>query len=252
MHKLARYSAAVLLSLSMAATGTMTALADETVDYSQVGPGFTDGAPVEETSQTTVIRTGEETGAATDAGTSDQTGAATDTGTADQTGAAADPGAADQTGAATDPGAADQTGAATDAGAADQTGTEGTEGQPQETPAITFTSDEEAAMRAYLRTQEFGEAIPYIGASALRNGGFWTPSFIGDDTIHNLGNGWYSIQMILRNTLGNILYRTYSSTTGWSEWVMNGAETAHLTDGSAVEAIQVRIAGVVSNDYDIY
>ena len=40
MHKLARYSAAVLLSLSMAATGTMTALADETVDYSQVGPGF--------------------------------------------------------------------------------------------------------------------------------------------------------------------------------------------------------------------
>ena len=106
MHKLARYSAAVLLSLSMAATGTMTALADETVDYSQVGPGFTDGAPVEETSQTTVIRTGEETGAATDAGTSDQTGAATDTGTADQTGAAADPGAADQTGAATDPGAA--------------------------------------------------------------------------------------------------------------------------------------------------
>lgn len=252
MHKLARYSAAVLLSLSMAATGTMTALADETVDYSQVGPGFTDGAPVEETSQTTVIRTGEETGAATDAGTSDQTGAATDTGTADQTGAAADPGAADQTDAATDPGAADQTGAATDAGAADQTGTEGTEGQPQETPAITFTSDEEAAMRAYLRTQEFGEAIPYIGASALRNGGFWTPSFIGDDTIHNLGNGWYSIQMILRNTLGNILYRTYSSTTGWSEWVMNGAETAHLTDGSAVEAIQVRIAGVVSNDYDIY
>ncbi len=247
MHKLARYSAAVLLSLSMAATGTMTALADETVDYSQVGPGFTGGAPVEETSGTTVIRTGEETGAATDAGTSDQTGAATDTGTA-----ATDPGTADQTGAAADPGAADQTDAATDAGAADQTGTEGTEGQPQETPAITFTSDEEAAMRAYLRTQEFGEAIPYIGASALRNGGFWTPSFIGDDTIHNLGNGWYSIQMILRNTLGNILYRTYSSTTGWSEWVMNGAETAHLTDGSAVEAIQVRIAGVVSNDYDIY
>lgn len=244
MHKPTRYLAAVLLSLSMASTGMLTAYAEENVDYSQVGPGFADGAAsTGETSGTVIIRTGDTSSDGT-AAPADSTAAPADGTTAPTDGNAAPPAdgtAAPADGNVTPP--ADGTTAPADGGAGE------TAGNVQD---LTFTSDEEAAVRAYLRTQEFGETVPYIGASALRNGGFWTPSFIGDDTIHNLGNGWYSMQMILRNTLGNILYRTYSSTTGWSEWVMNGAETPHLTDGSAVEAVQVRIAGVVSNDYDIY
>ncbi|MDO4329227.1 MAG: L,D-transpeptidase family protein [Lachnospiraceae bacterium] len=231
MHKLTRISAAVLLSLSMASAGMMTAYADETVDYSQVGPGFSNNAPASgETSGTVIIRTEDGANGPT----------------------AADPAASGSLApsAPVENVPTDQTQAA----GPDQSQIT-TPDQPQTTVSdqpLTFTSDGEAAMRAYNRTQEFGESIVYIGASALRYDGTWTPSFIGDDTIHNLGNGWYSIQMILRNTLGNILYRTYSSTVGWSDWVMNGAETTHLTDGSAVEAMQVRIDGVVSNDYDIY
>ena len=188
MHRFKRYSAALLLSLSLAATGMMTAYADETVDYSQ-GPGFSDGASSSgETSSNgnTVIH----------AGSSD-----------------------------------------------DSTGPSGGS-QPQKTPVeqLTFTSDEEANGMAYAHSQAYGDSIPYIAASALRVDGFWTPSFISDDTLHNL----------LRNTLGNIIYRAYSSTTGWSPWVMNGTGTQALTDGSAIEAMQVRIAGVISNGYDVY
>ena len=196
MYKLIRYSAAALLSLSMAAGGMITAYADEAADYSNVGPGFESPAP-----------------------------------------------AADDTGSGT-------VIIRTDSDSQEQAAQEETAEQTQ--PEITFSNDEEAAMRAYNRSQEFGESVVYIGASAMRQDGTWTPSFVGDDTIHNRGDGWYSMQMILRNTLGNLIYRTYSSTTGWSPWVMNGAETAHLTDGSRVEAVQVRLAGVVSNDYDIY
>ena len=196
MYKLIRYSAAALLSLSMAAGGMITAYADEAADYSNVGPGFESPAPAAgDTGSGTVITR-------------------------------------------------------TDSDSQEQAAQEETAEQAQ--PEITFSTDEEAAMRAYNRSQEFGESVVYIGASAMRQDGTWTPSFVGDDTIHNRGDGWYSMQMILRNTLGNLIYRTYSSTTGWSPWVMNGAETAHLTDGSRVEAVQVRLAGVVSNDYDIY
>lgn len=63
MHKLTRYSAAVLLSLSMASAGMMTAYADETTDYSQVGPGFDNNAPASgESSGTVIIRTSDSDG----------------------------------------------------------------------------------------------------------------------------------------------------------------------------------------------
>ena len=182
MHKLTRYSAAVLLSLSMASAGMMTAYADQTVDYSQIGPGFADPQAEGESGQTTVIRTDSDANSQEASGTGTSETAAAGEGTGETT-------PTENAEATTPAEAAETTG--------DGTQAEGQEPTAQETPAFTFTSDEEAAMRAYLRTQEFGETIPYIAASALRNGGFWTPSFIGDDTIHNLGNGWYSIQMIL-------------------------------------------------------
>ena len=159
MYKLIRYSAAALLSLTMAAGSMITAYADETVDYSNVGPGFENPAPAGDNtgSGTVIIRTDSDS---------------------------------------------------QQAPVQEETAAE------QVQPEITFSSDEEAAMRAYTRSQEFGESVIYIGASAMRQDGTWTPSFVGDDTIHNRGEGWFSMQMILRNTLGNLIYRTYSSTTG--------------------------------------
>lgn len=242
MHKLTRITAAVLLSLSMASTGMLTAYADETT------------TPPAETTYAPEVP-------APNAGATDptQTPAVdpTQTSTADpaQT-PAADPTQAPADGQTTaDPAqvpADGQTAALTDTGLPAQTQEQVSAPQTSVYEPIVFTSDDEAAIRAAIRSAELGETVPYIGASVLRANNYWTPSFLSDDTIHNQGNGWYSMQMIIRNELGNLLYRTYSSTVGWTPWVMNGQESTHLTDGSAIEAVQIRMAGVITNEFDLY
>lgn len=211
MHKFTRITAAMLLSVSLTATGVMAAYADETIPAVPGASNETVADPL----------------------------AGTETPATDPTLPAAGDPTAEQLPAETgDPNA----------------GVLPVQENPPAPaqPPIEFTSDDVAAATAAIRSAQYGEEVVYIGASAMRQNGYWTPSFLTDDTIHNQGNGWYSMQMILRNVLGNLIYRTYSSTTGWSPWVMNGQETAHLTDGSAVEAVQIRMAGVVTNDFDLY
>lgn len=214
MHKLTRITAAVLLSLSMASTGMLTAYADEVT------------TPPTETAYAQEVP-------APDAGTADPAQTPADGQTADLT--------------------EGETTAPADTGLSAENQEQTPAAPPSAYEPIVFTSDEEASVRAAVQAAQGDAAlIPYIGASVLRGSGYWSPSFLSDDTIHNQGNGWYSMQMILRNELGNLLYRTYSSTTGWSPWVMNGEETARITDGSAVEAVQLRMAGVITNEYDLY
>lgn len=219
MHKLTRITAAVLLSLSMASTGMLTAYADETT-AAPASPGYT--APEVPAPD-----------------------------------AASDPAQAPETQpqeqAAQAPTDAQLPQAPTDTAVLPADTLPQTQAaQSSAYPPPVFNSDAEAAQRAVVKTVENGETIPYIAGSVCKIDQHWAPTFITDDTMHNHGNGWYSMQMIIRNELGNLFYRTYSSTAGWSAWAMNGAETTHLTDGSAVEAVQVRMAGVITNEYDIY
>ncbi len=219
MHKLTRITAAVLLSLSMASTGMLTAYADETT-AAPASPGYT--APEVPAPD-----------------------------------AASDPAQAPETQpqeqAAQTPTDAQLPQAPTDTAVLPADTLPQTQAaQSSAYPPPVFNSDAEAAQRAVVKTVENGETIPYIAGSVCKIDQHWAPTFITDDTMHNHGNGWYSMQMIIRNELGNLFYRTYSSTAGWSAWAMNGAETTHLTDGSAVEAVQVRMAGVITNEYDIY
>ncbi|MCI9593536.1 MAG: L,D-transpeptidase family protein [Lachnospiraceae bacterium] len=232
MHKLTRITAAVLLSLSMASTGMLTAYADETTPTQTQDVPAVPTVPDPNTAAQTTSPSGDVP--ASDPGTGTM---------------AADP-AADTV--ATDPTAGTQTADPTQTDAAVPVTPTNGQAQTSVYPPIVFTSDDEANLRAAIRAAEMGEMQPYIGTSVRRINGYWSPSFLSDDTIHNQGNGWYSMQMVLRNELGNLIYRTYSSTVGWSPWVMNNQETPTLTDGSAVEAVQVRMAGVITNEYDLY
>ena len=62
--------------------------------------------------------------------------------------------------------------------------------------------------------------------------------------------GFISMSLFSDGLPGDILYRTYSSASGWSRWVMNG-EHAPWNAGSNVEAVQIRLNGVADKVFDI-
>jgi hypothetical protein len=81
----------------------------------------------------------------------------------------------------------------------------------------------------------------------------WSGAFVNDQQITTDGVPFSSISTFLENIFGNVLYRAYNSSTGWTGWALNGQQT--FFDGNAwhpVEAIQYRFAGPVNDQYDIY
>ena len=87
----------------------------------------------------------------------------------------------------------------------------------------------------------------------LNNSQSWSGAFVNDQPITTDGVPFSSISTFLENIFGNVLYRAYNSSTGWTGWALNGQQT--FFDGNAwhpVEAIQYRFAGPVNDQYDIY
>ena len=81
----------------------------------------------------------------------------------------------------------------------------------------------------------------------------WSGAFVNDQQISTDGVPFSSISTFLENIFGNVLYRAYNTSTGWTGWALNGQQT--FFDGNAwhpVEAIQYRFAGPVNDQYDIY
>lgn len=105
---------------------------------------------------------------------------------------------------------------------------------------------EEAAMQAAIVAN-----TPYLQIQVLRPDMVWTDPVIGDTPVASEG-GFRSVCIYLNNIVGNVLYRTYTSAHGWSEWVMNGDHTTVWEDGALVEAIQIRFTGFVGNTFDVY
>lgn len=105
---------------------------------------------------------------------------------------------------------------------------------------------EEAAMQAAIVAN-----TPYLQIQVLRPDMVWTDPVIGDTPVASEG-GFRSVCIYLNNIVGNVLYRTYTSAHGWSEWAMNGDHTTVWEDGALVEAIQIRFTGFVGNTFDVY
>lgn len=79
----------------------------------------------------------------------------------------------------------------------------------------------------------------------------WTDPIVDDTTVYPGEGGFLSMSIYANNLPGDVLYRTYASSRGWSNWAMNGGHTEWLID-APVEAVQIRLNGVFGNQFDIY
>ncbi len=93
----------------------------------------------------------------------------------------------------------------------------------------------------------------YLSMTLMNWDGGWSmgASATAGNTINiAFPDGILSLIMYSVGLPGDILYRTYTSATGWGRWVMNG-EVAPYTGGNYIEAIQVRLNGVAEKAYDV-
>lgn len=108
-------------------------------------------------------------------------------------------------------------------------------------------SEEDEAAEAARRA-----SLPQLQTSVLHMDGHWSVPFYNDQLISIDNESFRSIAIYLTNTVGDIIYRSYSSAHGWTPWAMNGQYTAVYDETSIVEAIQVKLNGPVSNKFDLY
>lgn len=94
--------------------------------------------------------------------------------------------------------------------------------------------------------------FPRLQTTVMIGDGNWSQPFVNDAWITNNGEGFHGMSTFLTNIVGNLLYRTYTSSTGWSPWVMNGQQTVNYANDVNIEAVQMRFSGYVGNQYDIY
>ncbi len=80
----------------------------------------------------------------------------------------------------------------------------------------------------------------------------WSAPFVNDQEIVTDAGGFSGVSTFMENIHGDLLYRTYSSANGWSEWVLNGQQTGHGNTWVPVEAVQYRFKGPVADKFDIY
>ena len=67
----------------------------------------------------------------------------------------------------------------------------------------------------------------------------------GDETF-------YSISIFMEQAIGNLYYRAYTASNGWTNWAMNGQQSGIPADMAPIEAIQVRFDGPVLDEYDLF
>lgn len=105
------------------------------------------------------------------------------------------------------------------------------------------TAAEQAALLA---------SLPHLQTTMMTDANVWSQPFQNDAEIVVDGQGFRSMSVFLTNIVGNVLYRTYTTSQGWSPWVMNGQQTTMYEQGVYVEAVQMRFSGYVNNLFDIY
>ena len=115
-------------------------------------------------------------------------------------------------------------------------------------------ADAEAAAAAQFAAEEAARQAsantPFLQIQVLRPDTTWTDPVIGDTPVVS-EQGFRSMSVYLNNIVGDILYRTYTSAHGWSDWAMNGGHTSWAAD-CPIEAIQIRLNGVFGNSFDVY
>lgn len=93
---------------------------------------------------------------------------------------------------------------------------------------------------------------PYTHAQVFSHDNTWTNPVIGDGVITTGESGFRSVCIYLNNIVGDIYYRTFTSSIGWSPWAINGEHTTEYPVGTEVEAIQLKLVGFAGNKFSIY
>lgn len=97
------------------------------------------------------------------------------------------------------------------------------------------------------------ERSPRLQATTLLNASHtWSQAFVNDQWCVVDNQQFYSISIFLEDVIGNIHYRAYTSSNGWTNWAMNGQQTDIPADFAPIEAIQLRFSGPVRDKYDLY
>lgn len=80
----------------------------------------------------------------------------------------------------------------------------------------------------------------------------WSQAVSDGSLLQVGGSGALSLCIYSVNGLrGDVLYRTYSSSTGWTNWALNGDHTSWAA-GIPIEAVQIRLNGQIADAYSIY
>ena len=80
----------------------------------------------------------------------------------------------------------------------------------------------------------------------------WSSPFVNDQPVTVEDQAFSSISTFLEGIHGDLLYRAYTTSGGWTNWAMNGQQTELAAGWPPIEAIQFRFSGPVADQYDIY
>ncbi|MGN0152226.1 MAG: family 10 glycosylhydrolase [Wujia sp.] len=82
----------------------------------------------------------------------------------------------------------------------------------------------------------------------------WKTAVSDAEILHENSNIMHTVRMALgeRAGQGDIFYRVYLSGAGWQPWTGNGACAGDLANKSMIQGIQIKLTGVVAENYDVY
>lgn len=128
-----------------------------------------------------------------------------------------------------------------------------------ETPSVTpvVTPTEQTAISNTILMDQGPLSVPHrtprLQTSVLvSNAAQWSAPYVNDTPVTIDNRPIQSISTYLEGIHGDLLYRAYTTSGGWTDWAMNGQQTGLPAGWPAIEAIQFRFAGAVADQYDIY
>ncbi len=129
-------------------------------------------------------------------------------------------------------------------------GSENTESTPTEQPETEVPAEQPNIELPADIQQRVNDA--HVSVTLLRPEQTWTDVIYAspEGASVTAEQGFMSMSIYPMSLPGDVLYRTYCSSTGWSRWVMNGAHSP-WNAGVLVEAVQIRLNGVINDYYDL-
>ena len=93
---------------------------------------------------------------------------------------------------------------------------------------------------------------PRLQTTLYLNSRQWSQPYVNDQWCGPGDQTFSAISIYMEYAIGNLCYRTYSATNGWTNWALNGQQTTVPADMAPVEAIQLRFDGPVLDEYDLF